>query len=122
MPPRASSLPRPLAAEYDDGLIGCSSDGLVIRRYGAFLRPKRVPYAQIRTARRVALGSVSFSRWRIWGSTDFRHWFNFDRHRPSKRVGFALDLGTWVEPVLTPYDPERFVAVLRQHGVPVSES
>jgi hypothetical protein len=46
--------------EYDDGLIACSGEGLVIRRYSAFLRPKQVPYAQIRAVKQVGLGGVSF--------------------------------------------------------------
>jgi hypothetical protein len=119
---RTSSLVPSTAAEYDDGLIACSGEGLVIRRYGALLRPKEVPYAQIRTATRVPLdSSVSFSRWRIWGSSDLRHWFNFDRHRPGKRIGFVLDLSDWLEPVITPDDPERLAAVLHDHGVAVGE-
>jgi hypothetical protein len=100
----------------------CSDDALVIRKYGAFLRPKRVPYAQIRTVRRVRLDSVFLSRWRIWGGTDLRHWFNFDRRRPSKEVGFVLDLGSRMSPVITPDDPEELAAVLRRHAVSVSAS
>jgi hypothetical protein len=121
MLPRTSSLVRPPAGEYDDGLIACSGQGLLIRRYDALLRPKRIPFAQIRTARQVGLDSMRFSRWRIWGSTDLRHWFNLDRHRPSKQVGFVLDLGKAMKPVITPDDPERLAAVLREHGVPVTE-
>jgi hypothetical protein len=107
--------------EYDDGLIACSDAGLVIRRYGAFLRPKKVAYADIRGVTQVGLSGLSFGRWRIWGSTDLRHWFNFDWHRPKKHVGLVLDLGKPVEPVITPDDPQRVVAVLREHGVDVTE-
>jgi hypothetical protein len=110
-----------MTAEYDDGLIVCSGEGLMIRRYDAFLRPKRIRYAEIRTAMQVGLDSVRFSRWRIWGSTDLRHWFNLDRHRPTKRVGFVLDLGKAMNPVITPDDPERLAAVLHEHGVQVKE-
>ena len=105
--------------EYDDGLIACSEAGLVIRRYGAFLRPKRIPYAEIRRVTQVALSSLRFGRWRIWGSTDLRHWFNFDWRRPKKHVGLVLDLGKPVEPVITPDDPGQVVAVFREHGVTV---
>jgi hypothetical protein len=47
--------------EYDDGLIACSGEGLVIRRYSAFLRPKQVPYAQIRAVKQVGLGGSRLS-------------------------------------------------------------
>lgn len=106
--------------EYDDGLVGCSDAGLVIRRYSLFLRPKRVLYAQIRAVRQVELRGFAFGNWRIWGSTDLRHWFNFDWHRPSKHVGLVLDLGKGAIPVITPDDPQRVLAVLRQHGVNVA--
>ena len=106
--------------EYDDGLIACTDDGLVIRRYGTFLRPKRIPYAEIRSVRQVELGGFSYGKWRIWGSTDLRHWFNFDRHRPSKKVGLVLDVGKHTFPVITPDDPQLVVAVLRRHGVKVA--
>lgn len=46
---------------------------------------------------------------------------NFDWHRPKKHVGLVLDLGKPVEPVITPDDPQRVVAVLREHGVDVTE-
>jgi hypothetical protein len=105
--------------EYDDGLIACSDDGLVIRRYGLFQRPKSIPYAQIRSVTQVGLGAVR--RWRIWGTTDPRRWFNLDWGRPRKRLALVLDLGKRVKPVITPDDPQRVVGVLRSHGVDVAE-
>ncbi len=105
--------------EYDDGLIACSDDGLVIRRYSLLLHPKSVPYAQIRSVAQVGLGAIR--RWRIWGTTDPRRWFNLDWRRPHKRVALVLDLGKRVKPVITPDDPQRVVAALRSHGVEVAE-
>ncbi len=101
--------------EYDDGLIACSDDGLAIRRYDLFLRPKSIPYGQIRSVRQVGLGAVR--RWRIWGTTDPRRWFSLDWRRPHKRVALVLDVSKRVKPVITPDDPQRVVAVLRSHGV-----
>ena len=106
---------------YDDGLIACSEDELVIRRYGGLLRTKRIPYGRIRKATRIRLGRVR-GKWRIWGSGDFRHWYNLDRRRPHKEVGLVLDLGGRVEPVITPDDAERVAAILRDHGVAVEDS
>jgi hypothetical protein len=106
--------------EYDDGLIACSDDRLVIRRYGVCLRPKTVPYTHIRGVKEVELRGFSFGNWRIWGTTDLRRWFNLDWHRPKKHVGLVLDLGKQAKPVITPDDPERVAAVLRSHELDVA--
>jgi hypothetical protein len=101
--------------EYDDGLIACSDDELVIRRYGLSLRPKRVPYAQIRAVEEIRLRSLR--RWRLPGTTDPRLWFNLDWGRRHKEQALVVDAGGRVKPVITPDDHERVVAVLREHGV-----
>jgi hypothetical protein len=108
--------------EYDDGLIACSEDGLTIRRYGLFLGPKDVPYTEIREVEQVELRGFSFGKWRIWGSTDLRHWFNMDWRRPKKQAGLVLYLDDRMKPVITPDDPQRVVEVLRTHGIDVTES
>jgi hypothetical protein len=56
-----------------DGSIACSDDGLIIRRYDLLLRPKTVPYTEIRRARQVELHGFRFGNWRLWGSSDLRH-------------------------------------------------
>jgi hypothetical protein len=105
--------------EYDDGLIAITDDGLVIREYDVFLRPKRVRYDEIEGVEEFPLGGVR-GKWRIWGSGDFHRWFNLDRRRPSKHIGLALDLGRRWMPVITPDDHTRAVAALREHGVSVT--
>jgi hypothetical protein len=104
--------------EYDDGLIACAGDALVIRRYTLLLRPKHVPYNRIRRVTQRRLGTLR--RWRIWGSGDLVHWFNFDPRRPHKDVALVLDLGERVKPVITPNDAGKVVELLRCHGVQVS--
>jgi hypothetical protein len=104
--------------EYDDGLIACASDELVIRRYSLLLRPRRIGYAEIRRVTKVQLRGLQ--KWRIWGG-DVRHWFNFDAHRPDKQVALVLDVGRHVKPTITPDDPQHVVDVLRRHGIEVSE-
>jgi hypothetical protein len=106
--------------QYDDGLIACSDDGLIVRRYDLLLRPKTVPYTEIRKAGQVELRGFRFGNWRLWGSTDLRHWFNFDRRRPRKQLGLVLDIGQSVKPVITPDEPQRVIAVLRSHGVGIT--
>ena len=105
--------------EYDDGLIACTGDELVIRRYTALLRSRRIPYARMHKVTRVRLRTLQ--KWRIWGSGDLRHWFNFDRRRPSKEIALVLDLGERVKPTITPDDPQQVVGVLRAHGVDVRD-
>jgi hypothetical protein len=70
---------------------------------------------------RVELRGFRFGNRRLWGTTDLRHWFNLDRRRPRRHVGLVLDLGERTKPVITPDDPQRVIAVLRSHGVSVTE-
>jgi hypothetical protein len=101
-------------------LVACTDEGVLIRRYDMFLRSKRVRHEQIGNVEEFPLGRMR-GKWRIWGTGDFRHWFNFDRSRPGKQVGLSLDLGRrWIS-VITPDDPPRVVAALREHAVDVRE-
>ncbi len=104
---------------YDDGLIACAEDSLTIRKYGLFLRPKRILYAQVRSVQQIELSALR--RWRLWGTTDPRRWFNLDLGRRNKRVAFIIGIGKRVTPVITPDDPQRVAAILRSHGVQVEE-
>lgn len=98
---------------YDDGLVACTADALVIRRYYFPLATtKHVPYAMIRSVRPCAVG-----RGRIWGSGDFIHWRNLDLRRPRKDVGLIIDTGHRVKPVITPDDPDEVIRELAAHGV-----
>lgn len=103
--------------DYDDGLIACAADALVIRRYGLLLQPKRIPYSSIRGVRRVRIGALR--RWRFWGTADPRRWFNLDLGRFHKSVGLVVDYGRRVTPVITPDDPDRLLGALRSHNVPI---
>jgi hypothetical protein len=106
---------------YDDGLVACTEQELIIRRYYfPFGSPKHIPYARIRGLRRIPLTLLT-GRWRIWGSGDLVHYFNNDPGRPRKRVAFIVDLGRRVKPVLTPDEPERFAEELAAHRVTIAE-
>lgn len=99
--------------DYDDGLVSCQADALVIRRYYFPLATsKRVPYSSIRSVRSCAAG-----RGRIWGTGDFIHWRNLDVRRPKKEVGLVIDTGHRVKPVITPDDPDEVIRALVAHGV-----
>jgi hypothetical protein len=104
--------------DYDDGLIACSDDALVIRRYDALLHAKRIPYGEIRAVTRLDLDRLR--RLRLWGTTNPRLWFNLDWSRRHKSVALVLDIGKRVKPVITPDDPQRVIALFRQNGVSVA--
>jgi hypothetical protein len=102
---------------YDDGLIVATDDALVIRRYRAFLQPKSIPYAEIRRVERIPIGRLR--RWRLWGTTIPRYWFNLDPGRRRKSVGFVIDAGRAIKPIITPDDPDRLQEALGSRGVSV---
>ena len=83
---------------YDDGKIACDDTGLVIKRYYPW-GAKRVPYTAIRS---ITLLPIKIRRWRLWGSGDFRHWWNLDLNRPHKTLALDLDTGHWIHPTITP--------------------
>jgi hypothetical protein len=103
---------------YDDGRVACDDQGLLIRHY-YFFGAKRIRYADIRTVKEAPLGGAG--RWRIHGSGDLRHWFNFDPRRPRKSTALVITLDSWVKPVITPDDPARVVDALAEHGIHVTQ-
>jgi len=102
-------------AMYDDAEVVCDDNAIVIKHYYPW-GAKRIPYASIRRVQPLPLTGVnSLRRWRIWGSGDFRHWWNFDARRPTKKTALVLDVGGWVRPTITPDDPEAVEQILRDH-------
>lgn len=97
--------------DYSDDKIECGDEALRVRAYYFPWGSKRIPYGSIRAVRRVEIDALS-GRGRIWGTANPRYWFNLDPTRPRKRVGFVLDLGRRVQPVLSPDDPDAFEAAL----------
>jgi hypothetical protein len=99
---------------YDDGRVACTDDGIIIRHY--YLRGDRyIGYGAIREIRQVPLGTGS--KWRIHGSGDLVHWFNYDPGRPHKDTALVIYLDGKIRPVITPDDPGRFAAELAEHGL-----
>jgi len=103
-----------MSAEYQDKWITCTADAIEIRGYYFPWGTKHIPYDSIRSVERVSLGAFT-GRGRIWGTAHPGRWANFDPRRPSKTVGFDLNLGGSVEPLVTPDDPETFERALRNH-------
>lgn len=103
-------------ALYDDGSISCDGQGLTIRRYYPW-GAKRIPYESIRDVKELPLTGINrVRRWRIWGSGDFVHWWNMDRHRPGKDMALVIDDGHRVRPTITPDDPASVERILREHA------
>jgi hypothetical protein len=105
---------------YQDRWIECTDTEVRVRGYYFPWGTKRIPYTSIRSLDRFTL-TVLGGKGRIWGSGDFNHWANLDPRRPKKTVGFAVNLGRHVIPVLTPDDPDAFEKVLGEH-VPLGSS
>lgn len=95
---------------YDDGGIACSDTGVLIRRYYPW-GAKHIDYSSIRSVSRRPLTGLR-GRWRLWGSGDFRHWWNFDASRPRKNTALELDLGRRVVPTITPDDVDAVERIL----------
>ncbi len=99
---------------YDDGLIACDEQGLLIRRYYPW-GPKRVPYGALKGIERLPLTEGNrLRRWRLWGSGDFVHWWNLDPGRLHKDLALVLDIGRRILPTITPDDPEQVERILRE--------
>jgi hypothetical protein len=104
------------AAEYDDGTIACTANALIIRRYYLPWGAKTVPYTAIRAVDVLPLtGWHWISRWRLWGSGDFLHWWNRDLRRPGKNTALVLHIGGFVRPTITPDDPSTVQRLIAQH-------
>lgn len=104
-----------MTGTYDDGTIVCGPDGLEIHHYYFPFGTKSVPYGEVKAVRRVDIGALS-GQWRIWGTANYRYWANLDPRRPKKKVGFIIDSGHTVSPVVTPDDPDGFEATIRERA------
>jgi hypothetical protein len=101
-----------VSATYSDRWIDLTDDGIVIRGYYIPWGTKRIPYSAIRHVTRVDLGLIN-GRARIWGTANPGVWASLDPRRPSKRVGFLIDHGRGITPLITPDDPDAVHAALR---------
>ena len=105
-------------ALYDDAGLMLDEDGITIRRYYFPLAtPKRIAYNKIRGIRAKPMSWLS-GKGRIWGTSDPRYWLPLDVARRSKQTLLILELGRWVRPCITPEDPTRVIALLRDRVRP----
>lgn len=101
--------------QYDDGMIQLDRQAITLRRYHfPSGTSKIIPLNAIRGYRAESLGYF-LERFRIWGSTDPRHWMPLDIWRPIKSTQVILDVaGTTPAPAFTPLRPREFLAVLEE--------
>lgn len=100
---------------YDDGKIACDETSLIIRRYYPW-GAKTIPCTAIRSVDH--LSPLGVRRWRLWGSGDFRHWWNLDPRRTKKDLALVLDTGHQIRPTITPDDPEAVERILAKRRGP----
>jgi hypothetical protein len=101
-------------ASYADARITADDEGIRVRSYYFPAGNKRIAWAAVKGVQRRAITAMR-GRYRIWGSGDFRHYYNLDPTRPQKDTAFVFDLGRHIRPVLTPDDPDAFAAVVAEH-------
>jgi hypothetical protein len=93
-----------MTTPYRDRWIELTDRELVIHGYYIPWGAKRIPYEAIRHVTRVSLGLLN-GRARIWGTANPGVWASLDPRRPGKRVGFLIDHGRPITPLITPDDP-----------------
>jgi hypothetical protein len=106
-----------MAFEYEDRWIRCTPEAIEVRGYYFPWGTKHIPYRSIRSIERVNLGALT-GRARLWGTANLGRWASFDPGRVRKTVGFDLNLGGPVEPLITPDDPDAFESAVRAHVDP----
>ncbi len=99
--------------EYLDDRIECTSSEIRLRWYYPW-GTRRIPYTAIDSMERFALSAMR-GKLRIWGTGTFRYWANLDPGRPNKSVGFFLETGHRIRPLVTPDDPDVFERIVRGH-------
>lgn len=106
---------------YDDGLVELDEQGITLRRYYFPIgTSKHISYTDVQDVQHRSMTAWT-GKGRLWGSGDLRHWAPLDLHRSEKDTAIILDLGGFVRPVFSPDDPQRVLALLREH-VPTAAS
>ena len=108
-------------SDYRDRTLAVDDSGITLRAYYFPWGTKRIAYDRLRSVTRTPIGALT-GRGRIWGTANPRYWASLDPGRPSKNVGFILDLGRFVHPFITPDDPDALEAAVRDRCGPVPGS
>ena len=99
---------------YDDGIIACGADGLLIRNYYfPSMRTKHLSWAEIEGVQAKPL-SLLTGKFRFWGMGVKPCWYNLDLRRPLKTRAIEIDTGSVFRSAITPKDPDRVFAIISQ--------
>ncbi len=104
-------------ARYSDKLVELTPKSIRFSLYYFPFGAKHVQLSEIERIETLPPGLVTGS-WRIWGSSDSRHWFPCDWHRPSRKVIYLLyRYGRRVRIGFTVEHDQQFQAVLAANGI-----
>ncbi|WP_445169512.1 hypothetical protein ACTXG7_09410 [Mycolicibacterium sp. Dal123E01] len=99
---------------YRDKFIVLDGDGVtILRYYFPMATPKRIAYSDIR---RVLVEDMNWltGKGRFWGAAIPNTWMPMDWGRMSKDKVIVLDVGARVKPCVTPDDPDRVAALIKE--------
>lgn len=112
--PSPDDTSREAPTAYEDHTVRVDESGVTIAKYTFPLaRPKHVAHDDIVTVS--VLPTTRWSRWRLWGSSNFRNWFPLDNSRTKASHLVELDVGGRIRPSFTPRDPEAVAELIRSH-------
>ncbi len=109
---------------YDDSLVACGFDGILIRNfYFPSKRSRKIAWTEILSVRRHRLRTFS-GRWRVWGMDILgmdvsglslqRIWYHLDFMRPLKNEAIIIDAGGLLKVGITPKDLDKVFTIIKQ--------
>lgn len=96
---------------YHDGRVTLDRDHITLHGYYLPFGRKRIPYGEIRQVHEWPL--TGQRAYRVHGVGRPRVWYPRDARRGERTVGLLLDIGNWLRPVVTPDQPAKVAALLR---------
>ena len=107
-------------AAYEDETVSLGDTGITIKHYFWPGRRRHIAYGDVVGAESISL-RFGTGRYRLVGFSPGRprHFFHWDRNRSAKSRGVSLDLGRWRRLAITPDDPDRVLALIRNRIEPV---
>ena len=103
---------------YDDDAVTLDETGITVKNYYLPGRPRTIRFNDIVHAEIIDLG-FGTGRHQLVGIGPLRPrlFFHWDRKRSTKSHGISLDLGRRVRLAITPDEPTRVLAYVRNHAV-----
>lgn len=101
---------------YEDDAVVLDPEGITIRSYWYPGNKRTIAYSSIRDISSIELGALT-GRHRLvgLGFRRPRHFFHWDRRRSSKNQAISLDVGGFIQVVVTPDDHEAVLAIIDEH-------